>query len=148
MSDPCLVDWCSRPVGDGYVCETCSEKLRIALGDVSSLWDDLDAVLALQARYSTPEGRGGDKALPFNPEASEIGWVLRNTLETWCLLVAEARGIALPSEAALLSRRQSVHTAVKVAHKPVVRCEFTLLPLGQCGHCSKAGVDEVHRHDR
>lgn len=98
MSDPCLVEWCSRPVGDGYVCGTCSEKLRIALGDVNSLWEDLDAVLALQARYSTPEGRGGDKALPLNLEASEIGWVLRNTLNTWCKLVAEERGWDLPED--------------------------------------------------
>lgn len=98
MSEVCLVDWCNHPAFEAFVCGTCSEKLEIALGDVKSLWDDLDTVLTKQARYSAPEGRGGDKALPFNPEASEIGWVLRNTLATWCRLIAEERRWDLPED--------------------------------------------------
>jgi hypothetical protein len=98
VSDPCLVDWCDRPVGDGYSCQHCTDRLERALGDVPALWEQLDVVLTRQARYSTPEGRGGDKALPFNAEASEIGWVLRNTLATWCKLIAEERGWDLPED--------------------------------------------------
>jgi hypothetical protein len=94
----CLVEWCDRPVGDGYSCTTCMGKLERALGDVGALWEQLDIVLTRQARYSDAQGRGGDKALPFNPEASEIGWVLRNTLTTWCRLIAEERGWNLPQD--------------------------------------------------
>lgn len=98
VNEPCMVDWCNLPVGDGYVCQKCSRKLEIALGDVGALWEQLDIVLTRQARYSDAQGRGGDKALPFNPEASEIGWVLRNTLTTWCRLIAEERGWDLPED--------------------------------------------------
>jgi len=97
MSDPCMVEWCDRPVGDGHVCQRCCDRLSVALGDVGALWEELDLVLTRQARYSEPEGRGGDKALPFNPTASELGWVLRNTLSTWCRLIAEERGRVLPT---------------------------------------------------
>jgi hypothetical protein len=80
-----------------HVCQRCCDRLSVALGDVGALWVELDLVLTRQARYSDPEGRGGDKALPFNPTASELGWVLRNTLSTWCRLIAEERGRVLPT---------------------------------------------------
>lgn len=98
MNEPCMVDWCDRPVGDGYTCQHCADRLERALGDVPALWDELDVVLTRQARYSDPEGRGGEKALPFNTQASEVGWVLRNTLATWCRLIAEERGKDLPED--------------------------------------------------
>jgi hypothetical protein len=97
VTNPCAVEWCDRPVGDGHVCQRCCDRLSVALGDVGALWVELDLVLTRQARYSDPEGRGGDKALPFNPTASELGWVLRNTLGTWCRLIAEERGRILPT---------------------------------------------------
>lgn len=98
MNEPCMSEWCDRPVGDGYVCQTCGDKLSVALGDVPALWDELDTVLTRQARYSDPEGRGGDKALPFNLKASDVGEALRGTLNTWCRLIAEERGKDLPED--------------------------------------------------
>lgn len=97
-NEPCLVEWCDRPVGDGWVCATCGDKLSVALGDVPALWDELDVVLTRQSRYSDPEGRGGDKALPFNLKASDTGEALRGTLNTWCRLIAEERGKDLPED--------------------------------------------------
>jgi len=98
MTDPCMVDWCDRPVAEGWVCQRCADRLSVALGDVTALWGDLDTVLTRQAHYSDAEGRGGsEKALPFNANASEIGWVLRNTLTTWCRLIGEERGRVLPT---------------------------------------------------
>ena len=90
----CAIDWCDRPVGDGYVCQYCAGRLSRALGDVPALWEELDTVLTKQARYADPEGRGGEKALPFSPVASEIGWVLRNTLSTWCRLIDTPAAVA------------------------------------------------------
>lgn len=98
MNEPCTVEWCDRPVGDGYVCQACADKLSVALGDVKALWDELDVVLTRQSRYSAPEGRGGDKALPFNLKASDVGQALRGTLNTWCRLIAEERGKDLPED--------------------------------------------------
>ncbi len=96
-NEPCAVEWCDRPVGDGYVCQSCANRLERALGDVPALWEELDVVLTRQARYADPEGRGNDPALMFNTVASEIGWVLRNTLSTWCRVIAEERGRVLPA---------------------------------------------------
>lgn len=98
MNEPCLVDWCDRPVGDGYCCASCGEKLAVALGDIPALWEELDIVLTRQALYETTEGRGGETALMFNAAASELGWVLRNTLSTWCRLISEERGKPLPED--------------------------------------------------
>lgn len=98
MNEPCAVDWCDRPVGDGYVCQHCADRLERALGDVGALWEELDTVLTKQARYAAAEFRRGEQALPFNDVASEIGWVLRNTLSTWCRLIAEERGKELPED--------------------------------------------------
>ena len=96
-SEPCAVEWCDRPVGDGRVCQACANRLERALGDVPALWEELDTVLTKQARYAAAEAHRGERALPFNPEASELGWVLRNTLSTWCRLIAEERGRVLPT---------------------------------------------------
>lgn len=98
MNEPCLVDWCDRPVAEGLVCLRCSNRLSVALGDVPALWEELDTVLTKQARYAAAEARRGERSLPFNPEASEIGWVLRNTIATWCRLIGEERGKALPED--------------------------------------------------
>jgi hypothetical protein len=93
-----MVDWCDRPVAEGLVCMRCSDRLERALGDIPALWEELDTVLTKQARYAAAEARRGERSLPFNPEASEIGWVLRNTLATWCRLIGEERGKALPED--------------------------------------------------
>lgn len=97
-NDPCMVDWCDRPVGDGYVCQRCADRLERALGDIPALWEELDTVLTKQARYAAAEFRRGEQALPFNAAASELGWVLRNTLATWCRLIGEERGKELPED--------------------------------------------------
>lgn len=98
MTNPtCTIDWCDKPVVEGHVCTDCSRRLERALGDIPALTEELDTVLTKQARYADAEARGGsEKALPFNPAASELGWVLRNTLATWCRLIADERGKGLP----------------------------------------------------
>lgn len=93
---PCMVDWCDRPVVEGHVCTHCSGRLERALGDIPALTEELDTVLTKQARYAAADARRGERSLPFSPEASELGWVLRNTLATWCRLIAEERGKKLP----------------------------------------------------
>lgn len=98
MNEPCMVEWCDRPVGDGYVCQHCANRLARALGDVPALWAELDITLTRQARYSEPEGRGGEKSLPFNLKASDAGQALKGTLNTWCRLIAEERGKDLPED--------------------------------------------------
>lgn len=116
MNEPCMVDWCDRPVGDGYTCQRCSDRLSVALGDVPALWVELDIVLTRQARYNEPEGRGGEKSLPFNATASETGWVLRNTLTTWCRLIADERGRDLPVDEVAAVARWLLHHTTWLRH--------------------------------
>jgi hypothetical protein len=129
-----MVEWCDRPVGDGYVCQRCADKLSVALGDVPALWEELDTVLTKQARYADPEGRGNDPALMFNTQASEIGWALRNTLSTWCRLIAEERGKPLPAPRKFTPRHALSRHGVVVADV-AVRCGTTFLPVEQCDGC-------------
>jgi hypothetical protein len=98
MNEPCEIEWCDRPVVEGLFCQRCADKLSAALGDVPALWEQLDIVLTRQARYSAPEGRGGEKTLPFHVAASEHASTLRSLLVTWCRLIADERGRQLPED--------------------------------------------------
>lgn len=80
----CQVDHCDRPVGDALVCADCGSRLERDLADVPSLAGDLDAKLArLMANGDRHGGRSSVTPLPYDPAASEAGWVLRNTLSGW-----------------------------------------------------------------
>lgn len=97
MTNPvCAIDWCDLPVVEGHVCMTCTRRLERALGDIPALTEELDTILAKQARYADPEGGGSEPPMLFDTAASELGWVLRNTLATWCRLIGEERGKELP----------------------------------------------------
>lgn len=114
MNDPCMV--CGRPVGDGWTCQRCADRLSVALGDIPALWEQLDIVLTRQARYSDPEGRGGEKAVPFNIKASELGTALRGLLSTWCRLIAEERGKDLPEDHPAAVARWLLHQVTWLRH--------------------------------
>lgn len=80
----CGVEHCGRPVGDAYVCTGCGTLLEADLADVPSLAGDLDAKLArLMANGDRNGGRSSVTPLPYDPAASEAGWILRNTLSGW-----------------------------------------------------------------
>ena len=161
-NDPCAVEWCDRPVGDGYVCQHCADRLERALGDVPALWEELDTVLTKQARYAAAEFRRGEQALPFNDAASELGWVLRNTLATWCRLIGEERGKDLPDDNPpamakwLLSHvnwlrhhragheaAEEILSAVRAIRKAVDRPA----PRVYAGPCSDCGADMYAKPD-
>lgn len=155
MNEVCTVDWCDNPVVEGHVCTACSARLERALGDIPALTEELDTVLTKQARYADPEGRAGEKALPFSPEASELGWVLRNTLATWCRLIADERGKELPgndtppamarwllSHVEWLRHHRAGHEAVEEITSVVRQVRKAIdrpgprIYVGPCGECS------------
>ena len=51
--NPCVVDWCQRRAGDGYVCAQCVEDWETCLGDVASLVEDLQ-IAGSELRYADP----------------------------------------------------------------------------------------------
>ena len=81
---------CGRPVDDAYLCGTCTQQLRATLDSVPSLVDELDTTITRQAVLGEKGGpRAAEKPLPFNVQASEAAWVLRNTLGGWARVIAE-----------------------------------------------------------
>lgn len=98
MSDPlCTVDGCGRPVHDqAYVCQRDGDLYARNLAAVSALVGDLEVTISRQSRTGGSGGRTGAVALPFDEMASEIGWVMVNTLTTWARHVAGERGLRLP----------------------------------------------------
>jgi DNA-binding transcriptional LysR family regulator len=88
MSDhPCEI--CTRPVGDAKVCVRCRNGLERDLGDVDALTEQLEIVLCRQTAYAERNGpRSSERPLPVDLRASEAAWVLRNTLTTWCRVLA------------------------------------------------------------
>ncbi|MFC4333876.1 hypothetical protein [Salininema proteolyticum] len=92
---------CPRPVADtGYICHDCADRLRTRLQWIAANADELDVTVTRQDRIS--DGTGGrasaETPLPFNADASEAAWVLRNTLTTWARRVAAQRGLDEPAD--------------------------------------------------
>lgn len=84
----CPVEGCDRPRrGDENVCGACSGQLARALGDIPALTRELDTTLSRQAS-STGGSRSAETPLPYDPRASEVGYVLRNTLVEWVRAVS------------------------------------------------------------
>jgi hypothetical protein len=115
MSDIlCAID--ARPVGDNaYICQSCTTRLEQSLGDVRWLDEQLDVVLMRQGvtgervggrgsepaeaveKGDEPESGTNEVALPYDPRATEVRFVLTNTLTTWARVIAEERETPLPT---------------------------------------------------
>ncbi|MGH3447093.1 MAG: hypothetical protein ACRDP4_05675, partial [Nocardioidaceae bacterium] len=77
-------------MADAFVCGACAGQLERDLGDVPALVEDLDVALSRQAMFGDRAGgKSAEKPLPIDPRASEVGWVLRNTLSTWIRVLVE-----------------------------------------------------------
>lgn len=96
---------CDRPVVDtGYACWPCTDKLAADLADFAEIASELETTVTRQDKLG--EGTGGrasaETPVPFNDNASEVGWVVRNTLTTWARVVLDTRGLTLPDREALM----------------------------------------------
>lgn len=94
---------CGRPAGDAsYLCGPCTADLRTTLAAIPDLLAELDVTLTRQAVHNHRGGpQSADKPLPYDPRASEAGWVLRNTLHTWCRVLDETVAVTSTAEAAM-----------------------------------------------
>lgn len=93
----CLVDGCGRPVSDADVCTDCARRLDRALGNTRWVLAQLDLVITRQtAKAPHVGGASREQPLPYSPHASELRWVLENTVSTWARVVSEERGVDLP----------------------------------------------------
>ena len=87
---------CGRPVSEAFLCGACTSQLKATLESVPALVDELDTTITRQAVLGEKGGpRAAEKPLPFNAQASEAAWVLRNTLSTWARVLTE-EGVECP----------------------------------------------------
>lgn len=101
MTDtPCVS--CERPVADSaYICERCTERVAIDLGDVGAYSEELRTTRHRQSRTGGAGigvlTRSQDKPLPWDQHAAEVADALRATLLGWTKVVVEERGIGWPA---------------------------------------------------
>lgn len=141
--------------GDQNLCGGCQAELGRALEAVPDLVRELDTTLSRQTSRTTA-GKASVVPLPYDPRASEAGWVLRSALVGWVRVLQEARGEpwppdTLPGMAVWLSERlqrlvrhpaapeahgeicEAVRAAQRVTDRPAER-QFA----GRCPGCGSA----------
>lgn len=89
----CDVDGCDRPTQDA-ICGTCITQLVTDLRQLApgGLCSELEITLTRQSKMGNGakvKTKASETPIPYNPEASEVRWVLDNTISTWARDVAE-----------------------------------------------------------
>lgn len=88
---------CGRPVSEAFLCGACTAQLKATLDGIPALVDELDTTITRQAVTGEKGGpRAAEKPLPFNVQASEAAWVLRNTLGGWARVLDAEMPVAGP----------------------------------------------------
>ena len=87
----CRVSTCDRPT-DAFVCIPCGHALEQALSETPWVLDELDIVIARQARYG--DGQGGHtvgkvQPLPYDVRASDALSTYHGLLTSWVKMFAE-----------------------------------------------------------
>ena len=83
---------CGKPTrDDAYVCDTCADRLSIALGEIPWLDDELETTITRQkgATYDGSPSRGAETPSPVHWGASEARGHLRAVLVSWVRFCAE-----------------------------------------------------------
>lgn len=95
---PCPTPGCryDRP-GHRMLCGGCEADLTRALGDVPWLAEQLDITLAKQGSHA-PAGRSAGVPLPYDPRATEAGFVLKSALVGWVRILVEAHPEGGPAD--------------------------------------------------
>ena len=92
MTDTATTCRCGQPTRDAaYTCDTCSQQLAIALGDIPWLTEELDTTITRQkgATYNGSTSRGAEAPSPVHWGASEARSHLKALLVSWVLFSHE-----------------------------------------------------------
>lgn len=104
MTTTCTAPGCYRPA-DGYLCQRDQARARDTLAELPELLVDLEITTSRMAQTSH-RGRGHSKrpdaGLPFDWNASDTEWAIRNTVTTWARHVSDERGGQPPPHFAAL----------------------------------------------
>lgn len=94
---------CARPVADtGYCCHGCATGLSVALLKGGLLISELDTTIARLGVTSDSGQSSAETPMPFDWDAADAAWAIRNTLTTWARHIHEASGRPLPPDRGVL----------------------------------------------
>lgn len=89
LSPICSSPNCEYLQHNGFLCRTCTDKLRGDLSAVPWLMEDLEVTICRLDKLNDPSGRsGGEKPLPIRLHAMEARRDLNNTLASWAMHIA------------------------------------------------------------
>lgn len=131
---------------DRYVCRQCTGTLRGLLTDLPGLMDDLDAALGRRLHFTTRTGsRATTAPLPFQPAASEAGYVARQTILVHLDWVCAVRGHHAPDTWAGVGAylRDAVDWVARHPDGPQVVDELTAA-LRQARHAVDRPADRAY----
>ena len=99
----CAEDECrgclARPAADGRnLCEICTRRLAEDAVTAADLWHELVNVLARPSAGREKTSGSKEHGTQLNTRAVAARTLIRHTLVSWCLLVAEDRGVATPND--------------------------------------------------
>ena len=87
---------CKRPVGDGFLCTSCTDQLATDLTAITELLIDLEITRTRRDRLGAaePHRTATHDALPWKEHAADAYWTLAVTVLCWCRTVLDANGTA------------------------------------------------------
>jgi hypothetical protein len=91
---------CHKPEAQAFACPTCTSEMRTWLVELAGHAADLQE--AVLPRLTSRRGERvqvlgtGETPMPYDPDASEVEWILHNTLVAIVRSLCEDRGITYP----------------------------------------------------
>ncbi len=114
------------------LCEVCTRRLAEDATTAAQLYAELELVLAAPGRLGEHTSGTPDHGTELNDRAVEARTLIRHTLVSWCLLIAEERGITTPED------------TVDALAEYVDRHSVWLSAHGAAGDCAEEIADLAH----
>jgi hypothetical protein len=120
-----------RYAADGRnLCEVCTRRLVEDATTAAELYAELELVLAAPGRPGEKTTGTAEHGTELNDRAVEARTLIRHTLASWCLLVADERGIGTPQDTtAAMARYVGLHAVWLSAHAAAGDCADELAGL-------------------
>lgn len=131
----CTDDECKgcvpRPAADGRnLCETHTRYLAEDAVQAAYLYGELEHRLASSGGGGEKTSGTRDRGTQLNGKAVEARTLIRHTLVSWCLLIAEERGISTPADdVAAMGDYVALHAVWLSAHPAAGDCTDELYEL-------------------
>lgn len=120
-----------RYAADGRnLCEVCTRRLGEDARTAADLYAELEQVLAKPGSPAERTSGTPDRGTELNDRAVAARTLIRHTLVSWCLMVAEERGITVPADTPpAMAAYVALHAVWLSAHPAAGDCAHELAEL-------------------